>query len=110
MDAPKRLVVLWSRASLAAAGPLAGALEDALLREAAGIVTEAHGWFVHVLPGSTDDDCYLCLGREGPDGWMIRVRTATYPAQEGPRGSAGLVPSPVATPDNEDFAARGAEG
>ncbi len=79
-----------------------------LIAEATQIISEAHGWFVHVLPRDTPDACFVAMGRESTEHWRISVRTGLYKATD-PNSSENNVRMPETTkePENQIFVTMG---
>ena len=113
MSDHKPFLVLWSKAAVRAAGPNISTLQAKLLEEVTEIVSEAHDWFLHALPGEGEHACYPCTGNELPGSWKIFVQIAQYkPMRPIPddhpdperRGKVFRFPEALKEPDNEIFA------
>jgi hypothetical protein len=113
MTETKPILVLWSKAAAAAAGPTLSALQAELLGEASDIVSQARDWFLHVLAGEDADDCFVAFGHETPDAWTVFVKRGVYepskplphePADPDRRETGYRLPRAIDEADNEVFA------
>jgi hypothetical protein len=113
MTETKPILVLWSKAAVAAAGPRLTALQAELVSEASDIVSEARDWFLHALAGEDADDCFVAFGHETPDAWTVFVKRGVYqrskplardPSDPEQRETGYRLPRAVDEADNEVFA------
>ena len=92
----KPVSILWSKAACIEAGAGLAALQDRILAESAGITAEARDWFVHAVPSAAEEDCFVCTGRELPEGWLVYVQSGLF--------RAAALPEVLQTRDNDAFA------